>query len=298
MEGGVDRAIGGVTEFVKATADAGALTKSPFPRFAAPADRQDAEDRARPGEGRREHQPAAQPRRQRHHVRRGRERRRSARRHRRDALQVEGRHAPRRRRRRRRRIWGMTRAGVQAEGRPVAAQPRRRADQLDDRREQGRPRARARDRGGEGHRRAVARRRHAARRVLDDQRRRRARRSMKPAWENAIQQVLAACKEFNVPCGFPANAERHRDAHEAGLQRVRDELGRRRLQGRRPGRAASGTLDALTDRDRSLRAEREAELRAGAVLVQVEHLLEVQVAVQAPRPHVSHPVVRRCEADA
>jgi 2-keto-3-deoxy-L-rhamnonate aldolase RhmA len=25
-------------------------------------------------------------------------------------------------------------------------------------------------------------------------------------WENAIQQVLAACKEFNVPCGFPANA--------------------------------------------------------------------------------------------
>ena len=25
------------------------------------------------------------------------------------------------------------------------------------------------------------------------------------AWENAIQQVLAACKEFDVPCGFPAN---------------------------------------------------------------------------------------------
>lgn len=25
------------------------------------------------------------------------------------------------------------------------------------------------------------------------------------AWENAIQTVLAACKEFNVPCGFPAN---------------------------------------------------------------------------------------------
>jgi 4-hydroxy-2-oxoheptanedioate aldolase len=25
-------------------------------------------------------------------------------------------------------------------------------------------------------------------------------------WENAIQQVLAACKEFKVPCGFPANA--------------------------------------------------------------------------------------------
>jgi len=25
------------------------------------------------------------------------------------------------------------------------------------------------------------------------------------AWEAAIQQVLAACKEFKVPCGFPAN---------------------------------------------------------------------------------------------
>jgi 2-keto-3-deoxy-L-rhamnonate aldolase RhmA len=25
-------------------------------------------------------------------------------------------------------------------------------------------------------------------------------------WENAIQQVLAACKEFKVPCGYPANA--------------------------------------------------------------------------------------------
>jgi 4-hydroxy-2-oxoheptanedioate aldolase len=24
-------------------------------------------------------------------------------------------------------------------------------------------------------------------------------------WEGAIQQVLAACKEFNVPCGYPAN---------------------------------------------------------------------------------------------
>lgn len=25
-------------------------------------------------------------------------------------------------------------------------------------------------------------------------------------WENAIQTVLAACKEFHVPCGYPANA--------------------------------------------------------------------------------------------
>src|SRR6185436_19372787 len=27
------------------------------------------------------------------------------------------------------------------------------------------------------------------------------------AWEAAIQAVLAACKEFNVPCGYPARAE-------------------------------------------------------------------------------------------
>ena len=36
MEGGVDRAIGGVTDFVKATAEAGALTKTPFARLPHP----------------------------------------------------------------------------------------------------------------------------------------------------------------------------------------------------------------------------------------------------------------------
>ena len=45
------------------------------------------------------------------------------------------------------------------------------------------------------------------------------------AWENAIQQVLAACKEFKVPCGFPANADDIETADEAGLQRLRHELG-------------------------------------------------------------------------
>ena len=35
----------------------------------------------------------------------------------------------------------------------------------------------------------------AGQRVLDE-----------PAWEAAIQKVLAACKEFNVACGYPANA--------------------------------------------------------------------------------------------
>ena len=36
MEGGVDRAIGGVTDFIKATVGAGALMKTPFPRFPHP----------------------------------------------------------------------------------------------------------------------------------------------------------------------------------------------------------------------------------------------------------------------
>ena len=36
MEGGVDRAIGGVAEFIKATAGAGALTRTPYPHFAHP----------------------------------------------------------------------------------------------------------------------------------------------------------------------------------------------------------------------------------------------------------------------
>ena len=27
------------------------------------------------------------------------------------------------------------------------------------------------------------------------------------AWETAIQQVLSACQEFDIACGYPANAE-------------------------------------------------------------------------------------------
>jgi 4-hydroxy-2-oxoheptanedioate aldolase len=35
----------------------------------------------------------------------------------------------------------------------------------------------------------------AGERVLDEE-----------EWESAIQEVLSACKEFDVPCGYPANA--------------------------------------------------------------------------------------------
>ena len=54
-------------------------------------------------------------------------------------------------------------------------------------------------------------------------------------WEAAIQQVLAACKEFNVPVRLSRHRGRHRDAHEAGLQRVHHELGRSRVPRDRPG---------------------------------------------------------------
>ena len=64
-------------------------------------------------------------------------------------------------RRQRAGVLGTVGGGVQAARRCVAAQSRRRADQLDDHREQGRPREGARDCRGQGHRRAVARRRHA-----------------------------------------------------------------------------------------------------------------------------------------
>ena len=77
--------------------------------------------------------------------------------------------------------------------------------ELDDRRKQGRAEARSRDRGGERHLRALpgagtlrgvfSTVDSTGKRVLDT-----------AGWEAAIQQVLAACKEFNVPCGYPATA--------------------------------------------------------------------------------------------
>ena len=53
------------------------------------------------------------------------------------------------------------------------------------------------------------------------------------AWEGAIQQVLVGVQGIQGRLRLPRQRQRHRDAHEAGLQRVRDELGRSRLQGAR-----------------------------------------------------------------
>ena len=98
MEGGVDRAIGASPISSRRRAEAGALTRRPFPRFAHPLIVKTAKIAPELRNGREQHQPRAEPRRQRHHVRRDRERGRSAPGHCRDALQVEGRHASGRRR--------------------------------------------------------------------------------------------------------------------------------------------------------------------------------------------------------
>jgi hypothetical protein len=55
----------------------------------------------------------------------------------------------------------------------------------------------------EGTGRPRARRRHARRGVLDDQRRRPACATMRRGRQHS--KVLAACKEFNVPCGYPVS---------------------------------------------------------------------------------------------
>ena len=56
MEGGVDRAIGTVSDFLKAAGDAGALSKSPYPRFPHPFSSRRRRSR-RHCEGGGEHQP-------------------------------------------------------------------------------------------------------------------------------------------------------------------------------------------------------------------------------------------------
>ena len=62
-------------------------------------------------------------------------------------------------------------------------------------------------------------------------------------WEAAIQQVLAACKEFNVAVRLPGDRDRHRDADAAGLQRVRDQLGRAGFKAVDIGRSVGGRVE-------------------------------------------------------
>jgi len=67
------------------------------------------------------------------------------------------------------------------------------------------------------------------RRVLDEE-----------AWENSIQQVLSACKEFDVPCGFPANADDIEMRMEQGFSVFVMGWGERGFETVEMGRALAG----------------------------------------------------------
>jgi 4-hydroxy-2-oxoheptanedioate aldolase len=59
-------------------------------------------------------------------------------------------------------------------------------------------------------------------------------------WENAIQQVLAACKEFAVPCGFPATAGDIELRMQQGFSVFVMNWGEAAFAAVRKGRAAAG----------------------------------------------------------
>ena len=67
------------------------------------------------------------------------------------------------------------------------------------------------------------------RRVLDEE-----------AWEHSIQQVLSACKEFDVPCGFPANADDIEMRMEQGFSVFVMGWGERGFETVEMGRAMAG----------------------------------------------------------
>ena len=99
----------------------------------------------------------------------------------------------------------------------------------------------ARDRRGQGHRRAVARRRHAARPVLDAAARRHAQ-ARRSGVGSVDSEGAGGVQGIQRRVRLPRHAERHRDAHEAGLQRVRDELGRSGIQGDRDRQESRGQI--------------------------------------------------------
>ncbi len=59
-------------------------------------------------------------------------------------------------------------------------------------------------------------------------------------WEAAIQQVLAACKEFNVPCGYPANANDIKTRMRQGFSVFVINWGEQGFRAVEIGRRASG----------------------------------------------------------
>ena len=247
MEGGLERALPAYAEFVKATADAGALTRTPFPRFAhplivktpkiAPDTSKAVENISRElnlgvsGIMFVETESADE-------VRAGLAAMRFASKGGTRPEAVGG--APA--------YWGMSDAEYPEESGSVAAQPGRRTGQLDDRREPRGTGARAGNRRGEGHRSIMAWCGHASRRVHHDQRNRRTgvrRRRMgerDSAGAGRMQGIQRALRLSLDPRG-------HRDAHETGLLGVRDELGRAWFQSGRSGpRGGRASLNDFSER--------------------------------------------------
>ncbi len=62
-------------------------------------------------------------------------------------------------------------------------------------------------------------------------------------WESAIQQVLAACKEFNVACGYPANANDIEMRMKQGFSVFVINWGEQGFKAIELGRKASGRSD-------------------------------------------------------
>jgi 2-keto-3-deoxy-L-rhamnonate aldolase RhmA len=60
------------------------------------------------------------------------------------------------------------------------------------------------------------------------------------AWEASIQSVLAACKEFNIPCGYPANASDIQMRMEQGFEVFVMGWGESGFETVRVGREAAG----------------------------------------------------------
>lgn len=65
------------------------------------------------------------------------------------------------------------------------------------------------------------------------------------AWEAAIQQVLAACKEFDVPCGFPASPDNIEMRMEQGFSVFVMGWGEPGFKAVEIGRKASGRADSM-----------------------------------------------------
>jgi 4-hydroxy-2-oxoheptanedioate aldolase len=100
-------------------------------------------------------------------------------------------------------FWGMSEKEYKEKADLWPLNSERRARELDDRREQGGLEKVARSRRSKGIG-VLWPGAGTLRGVFSTQQPDGTRKLDEAAWEASIQKVLAACKEFNVPCGYPA----------------------------------------------------------------------------------------------